>query len=115
MKRGLDFIADRQNAITEENLHQLYQISSGDYLPDEDRLLPDHFYRHDHVYVVGGEESREGLPAQQLPDAMKRLVDFTNAKDGIRSSSNRCLSESIFANLAPSIPITSQLIYIDTN
>ena len=83
MKRGLDFIADRQNAITEENLHQLYQISSGDYLPDEDRLLPDHFYRHDHVYVVGGEESREGLPAQQLPDAMKRLVDFTNAKDGI--------------------------------
>lgn len=43
MKRGLDFIADRQNAITEENLHQLYQISSGDYLPDEDRLLPDHF------------------------------------------------------------------------
>lgn len=83
MKRGLDFIADRQNTITEENLHQLYQISTGDYLPDEDRLLPDHFYRHDVVYVVGGEESREGLPAQQLPDAMKRLVDFANAKDGI--------------------------------
>lgn len=39
MKRGLDFIADRQNTITEENLHQLYQISTGDYLPDEERLL----------------------------------------------------------------------------
>ena len=101
MKRSLDFIADRQNAITEENLHQLYQISSGDYLPDEDRLLPDHFYRHDHVYVVGGEESREGLPAQQLPDAMKRLVDFTNAKDGINELHKAAILHFAFAYYHP--------------
>lgn len=101
MKRGLDFIADRQNAITEENLHQLYQISSGDYLPDEDCLLPDHFYRHDHVYVVGGEESREGLPAQQLPDAMKRLVDFTNAKDGINELHKAAILHFAFAYYHP--------------
>lgn len=101
MKRGLDFIADRQNAITEENLYQLYQISSGDYLPDEDRLLPDHFYRHDHVYVVGGEESREGLPAQQLPDAMKRLVDFTNAKDGINELHKAAILHFAFAYYHP--------------
>lgn len=101
MKRGLDFIADRQNAITEENLHQLYQISSGDYLPDEDRLLPDHFYRHDHVYVVGDEESREGLPAQQLPDAMKRLVDFTNAKDGINELHKAAILHFAFAYYHP--------------
>lgn len=101
MKRGLDFIADRQNAITEENLHQLYQISSGDYLPDEDRLLPDHFYRHDHVYVVGGEESREGLPVQQLPDAMKRLVDFTNAKDGINELHKAAILHFAFAYYHP--------------
>ncbi|MGL0866513.1 hypothetical protein ACSTB5_12760, partial [Faecalibacterium duncaniae] len=31
MKRGLEFIANRQNTITEENLHYLYQISTGDY------------------------------------------------------------------------------------
>ena len=29
MKRGLEFIANRQNTITEENLHYLYQISTG--------------------------------------------------------------------------------------
>ena len=57
MKRGLDFIADQQNEITEENLHQLYQTSTGEYLLAEDKLLPDHFYRHDAVYIVGGEES----------------------------------------------------------
>ena len=101
MKRGLDFIADRQNTITEENLHQLYQISTGDYLPDEDCLLPDHFYRHDVVYVVGGEESREGLPAQQLPDAMKRLVDFTNAKDGINELHKAAILHFAFAYYHP--------------
>lgn len=101
MKRGLDFIADRQNTITEENLHQLYQISTGDYLPDEDRLLPDHFYRHDVVYVVDGEESREGLPAQQLPDAMKRLVDFANAKGGINELHKAAILHFAFAYYHP--------------
>lgn len=101
MKRGLDFIADRQNTITEENLHQLYQISTGDYLPDEDRLLPDHFYRHDVVYVVDGEESREGLPAQQLPDAMKRLVDFANVKDGINELHKAAILHFAFAYYHP--------------
>lgn len=101
MKRGLDFIADRQNTITEENLHQLYQISTGDYLPDEDRLLPDHFYRHDVVYVVDGEESREGLPAQQLPDAMKRLVDFANAKDSINELHKAAILHFAFAYYHP--------------
>ena len=84
MKRGLEFIANRQNTITEENLHYLYQISTGDYLPDEDRLLPNHFYRHGDVFIVGGEEPRPGLPAERLPGAMKCLVDFANANDGIR-------------------------------
>ena len=101
MKRGLDFIADRQNAITEENLHQLYQISSGDYLPDEDRLLPDHFYRNAPVYVIGGEESREGLPVQQLPDAMKRLGYFANAKDGINELHKAAILHFAFAYYHP--------------
>ena len=101
MKRGLDFIADRQNAITEENLHQLYQINSGDYLPDEDRLLPDHFYRNAPVYVIGGEESREGLPVQQLPDAMKLLVDFANAKDVINELHKAAILHFAFAYYHP--------------
>lgn len=83
MKRGLDFIADQQNEITEKNLHQLYQISTGEYLPAEDKLLPDHFYRHDAVYIVGGEESRKGLSDELLPQVMKQLIDFANAEDDL--------------------------------
>ena len=90
MKRGLDFIADRQNTITEENLHQLYQISTGDY-----------FYRNAPVYVIGGEESREGLPVQQLPDAMKRLVYFANAKDGINELHKAAILHFAFAYYHP--------------
>ena len=101
MKRGLDFIADRQNTITETNLHHLYQISTGDYLPDGDRLLPDRFYRHDDVFIVGGEESRKGIPVGQLANAMKRLVDFANAKDGMNELHKAAILHFAFAYYHP--------------
>ena len=101
MKRGLDFIADRQNTITEENLHELYQISTGDYLSDEDRLLPGHFYRHDDVFIVGGEESRKGIPVKQLANAMKRLVDFANTRDGINELHKAAILHFAFAYYHP--------------
>ena len=101
MKRGLDFIADRQNTITEESLHHLYQISTGDYLSDKDRLLSDHFYRHDDVFIVGGEESRKGIPAGRLANAMKRLVDFANAKDGINELHKAAILHFAFAYYHP--------------
>ena len=44
MKQGLEFIADRSHAITEENLFRLYQMTIGDFLPEEDRLLPGHYF-----------------------------------------------------------------------
>lgn len=53
MKKGLEFISDPANQITEETIHQLYEMTIGAYLSEEDRLLPGHFYRHDSVYVVG--------------------------------------------------------------
>ena len=53
MKRGVEFISDPANRITEETIHQLYETAIGAYLPQEDHLLPGHFYRHDSVYVVG--------------------------------------------------------------
>ena len=101
MKRGLEFIANRQNRITEENLHHLYQISTGDYLPDEDRLLPNHFYRHGEVFIVGGEEPRPGLPAERLPGAMKCLVDFANANDGINELHKAAILHFAFAYYHP--------------
>lgn len=101
MKRGLDFIADQQNEITEENLHQLYQISTGEYLPSEDKLLPDHFYRHDAVYIVGGEESRKGLSDELLPQVMKQLIDFANAEDDLNELHKAAILHFAFAYYHP--------------
>lgn len=101
MKRGLDFIADSGNDITEENLHRLYQISTGEYLPAEDQLLPGHFYRHDAVYIVGGEESRAGLADVLLPEAMQRLIDFANAEDDLNELHKAAILHFAFAYYHP--------------
>lgn len=101
MKRGLDFIADQQNEITEKNLHQLYQISTGEYLPAEDKLLPDHFYRHDAVYIVGGEESRKGLSDELLPQVMKQLIDFASAEDDLNELHKAAILHFAFAYYHP--------------
>ena len=37
-KKGLDFIAEHGNKITEENLHTLYQMMVGDFLLGDDRV-----------------------------------------------------------------------------
>ena len=80
MKRGLEFIADVSHTITEENLFQLYQMTIGDFLPKEDRLLPGSRYRHDSVYIVGSQLEHTGLPWQKLPAYMAELVAFAAEK-----------------------------------
>lgn len=80
MKRGLEFIADPTHRITEENLHHLYQITIGAFLPDESRLLPGALYRHDAVYVVGARVEHTGLPWQELPQRMQALLSFARQK-----------------------------------
>lgn len=80
MKQGLEFIADRSHTITEENLFRLYQMTIGDFLPEEDRLLPGHWYRHDGVTVIDGKKEHTGLPWQKLPAYMKELMAFAAEK-----------------------------------
>lgn len=76
MKKGLEFISDPQNRITEENIFKLYSIAILDFLDEEDRLLPNHKYRHDTVYVVGQEVEHTGLPHEQIQEHMSALVSF---------------------------------------
>ncbi|MDD4849338.1 MAG: Fic family protein [Gemmiger sp.] len=79
LKRGLDFIADTAHTITEENLHTLYQLAIGDFLPEDDRLKTGQLYRDGAVFILGGKQPREGLSTAKLPAAMKALVAFAGA------------------------------------
>jgi Fic family protein len=79
MKKGLEFISDPANGITEENTHALYDAAIGRYLPENGRLEPGMFYRHDRVYVVGQALEHAGLPHEKLPEYMRGFVAFINA------------------------------------
>ena len=101
MKRGLEFISDPANRITEESIHQLYETAIGAYLPQEDRLLPGHFYRHDSVYVVGAKVEHTGLPWQALPERMGELVAFINEDSEINDLLKAALIHFYIAYLYP--------------
>lgn len=81
MKKGLEFISNRDNKITEENLYKLYKMTIGDFLEEENKLLPDNFYRHDDVYIMGSKTEHKGLPHTELNSYMKKLIEFINSED----------------------------------
>ena len=84
LKLGFEFISDRHNHITEENIHKLYMMAIGNFLEGDDRLRDGEFYRHDDVYVVGGVGVvHRGIGSGKLSGYMKQFVDFANADDGI--------------------------------
>lgn len=84
LKLGFEFISDRHNHITEENIHKLYMMAIGNFLEGDNRLRDGEFYRHDDVYVVGGDGVvHRGIDSGKLPGYMKQFVDFANADDGI--------------------------------
>ena len=78
MKKGLEFIVDPAHQISEENLHQLYEMTIGALLPEEDRLPPGNLYRNDSVYVVGDKVEHTGLSWKKLPEYMGALIEFAN-------------------------------------
>lgn len=81
MKKGLDFISNLDNQITEENIRKLYMMTVGDFLENENRLLDGNFYRHDAVYLIGDKIEHTGLSAERLPEYMRRFVQFIQVED----------------------------------
>lgn len=101
LKKGLEFIGDPTNKITEENLHYLYMLSVGDYLEGDDKLPNGSFYRNDIVYIVGDKTYHEGLNPKLLPQYMKELVQFANQKDEIPELAKACMLHFYIAYLHP--------------
>ena len=101
MKKGLEFISDLGNQITEASIHRLYEMAIGAYLPEEDRLLPGQFYRHDSVYVVGTKVEHAGLPWQELPAYMAELVAFIHEDSEINDLLKAALIHFYIAYLHP--------------
>lgn len=101
MKKGLEFIADPQHKITEESIYQLYELTIGAFLPEEDRLLSGHKYRHDTVYIVGDKVEHTGLPWQMLLEYMGNLVEFINQESTMNDLLKAALIHFYIAYLHP--------------
>ena len=76
IKKGLEYIAQPTNSISEDNILALYDMAVGRYLSGEDKLNPGKFYRHDTVFIMGQNVEHVGLNYKKLPDYIKRLVAF---------------------------------------
>lgn len=83
MKNGFEFIADKNNIITKENIYKLYAMAVGDYLDEESQLKKGSFYRHDDVFVVSAKLEHTGMNHSKIEAAMDKLIAFINAKDDI--------------------------------
>ncbi|WP_312692593.1 Fic family protein [Caproiciproducens sp.] len=101
MKKGLEFISDPDNEITEENIHTLYDIAIGQYLPENVKLKSDMFYRHDSVYIVGQELEHTGLPYEKLSEYMSKFMTFINAESTINDLLKAAVIHFYIAYLHP--------------
>ncbi|MDR3542869.1 MAG: Fic family protein [Desulfosporosinus sp.] len=101
IKRGLDFIAEPANKITEENLYQLYMLAVGNFLDETDRLMPEHKYRHDAVYVVGQNIEHKGISYHLLPEYIVNMINYIHIDDGLDQIMKSIIIHYYFAYLHP--------------
>lgn len=101
IKKGIEFISDTNNKITEENLHKLYMMSVGSFLTAEDRLNDGSLYRHDAVFVVGSSVEHTGADHKKVPEMMKALIEFINADDSINDLIKAAIIHFCFSFIHP--------------
>ena len=99
MKKGLEFILE--NDITEENLSKLYKISVEDYLEDENKRIKNNLYRHDDVFIVGGNIEHKGIHHSKLPEYMASLIAFINNNDNMNDLIKSAVIHFYFSYLHP--------------
>ena len=101
LKKGLEFISDPGNKITEENLYKLYKMAIGKYLDEENQLKEGNLYHHDSVYVVGTKVEHTGISYKQVSSYMKSLVTYINQKDDIQDLMKACIIHFYIAYVHP--------------
>lgn len=101
MKKGLEFISDPTHTMTEENIFRLYETAVGEFLSEEDKLLPGNYYRHDAVYIVGEKVEHTGISWEKLKDYMGDLIGFIQDKTPMNDLLKAALIHFYIAYLHP--------------
>jgi len=101
MKKGLEFISDATNKITEENIFKLYMMVVGDFLEEGDRLATGQLYRDDSVFIVGSRVEHQGLDHKKLSVYMAQLVKFIEGESNLNDLLKAAIIHFYIAYLHP--------------
>ena len=101
LKQDFEFISNKENKITEENIYKLYMMSIGNFLDDESKLKQGNYYRHDTVYVMSDKVEHSGIDHKKLPEYMKLFVQFANSDDSINDLLKATMLHFYIAYLHP--------------
>lgn len=101
LKQGFEFISNKNNKITEENIYKLYMMAIGNFLDDENKLKQGNYYRHDTVFIMSHKVEHSGIDYKKLPAYMKSFVEFANADDKINDLLKAIILHFYIAYLHP--------------
>ncbi len=96
--RGYRYILQGKD-ITEDNVHQLYEILSKDLLCSEDRARMGTMYRTAPVYILQGgrldDTMDHGIDEAKVPDFMKVFFDYVNNGETFNSPTDYFIKSQI--------------------
>ncbi|MDR0491167.1 MAG: Fic family protein [Oscillospiraceae bacterium] len=101
MKKGLEFIANPSNIISEENIFLLYDMAVGQYLHGEEKLNAGEYYRHDNVFIIGQDIEHTGLLHTKLCEYMAGFVAFIRQDSPMNDLIKAAIIHFYFAYLHP--------------
>lgn len=77
MINAILFILEEKPAFNKDNLFKLYKMLSDECLDEENKLLPNSYYRHEDVFV----DVFSGAPADKIDAMLDSLFEFVNSAD----------------------------------
>ena len=105
MKKGFEFIADKNNRITAETVRYLYEIMVNPFLEDEkDRLSANQLYRAGAVHIVNQTRNvnvHDGMAHNKLSYHMDELFAFIQTQDSMNDLHKAAAIHYYFAYLHP--------------
>ena len=105
MKKGFEFIADKNNRITAETVRYLYEIMINPFLEDEkDRLSANQLYRTGAVHIVNQTRNvnvHDGMAHNKLSYHMDELFAFIQTQDSMNDLHKAAAIHYYFAYLHP--------------
>ena len=105
MKKGFEFIADKNNRITAETVRYLYEIMVNPFLEDEkDRLSANQLYRTGAVHIANQTRNvnvHDGMAHNKLSYHMDELFAFIQTQDSMNDLHKATAIHYYFAYLHP--------------